>query len=113
VRDIGWFTPDGKEMAEENWGQGFAKSIGVFLNGEAIPSPNSRGERILDDSFYLIFNAHYEPLAFTLPEKKWGRKWQKVFATHEPEFLKGDKELGPGRQIRVPARSLTVLQKKG
>jgi glycogen operon protein len=35
-----------------------------------IPNPDARGERILDDSFHLIFNAHHEPLAFTLPEPK-------------------------------------------
>jgi glycogen operon protein len=39
VPDLGWFKPDAEEMSEEDWQQGFGKSIGVFLNGEAIPSP--------------------------------------------------------------------------
>ena len=30
----------------------------MFLNGEAIPAPNARGERVVDDSFLLCFNAH-------------------------------------------------------
>ena len=113
VQDIGWFTPDGKEMAEENWGEGFAKSIGVFLNGEAIPNVGSRGERILDDSFYLIFNAHHESLGFTLPESKWGQKWKGVFTTQEPRFWESDQEYGAGEQIEVLARSMILLQKKG
>jgi len=111
VKDIGWFTPDGKEMTEENWGEGFAKSIGIFLNGEAIPSPNARGERIQDDSFYFIFNAHHESLAFTLPESKWGQKWKRVFATEERRFLDSDKEIEAGGQMEVQARSLAVLQR--
>ena len=38
----------------------------------AIPTPNERGEPVVDDSFYVMFNAHHEPLEFTLPESKWG-----------------------------------------
>ena len=61
VKDIAWFTMDGKQMAEEDWGHGYAKSLGIFLNGETIPNPNPRGEPVIDANFYFIFNAHYEP----------------------------------------------------
>ena len=67
VTDIGWFTPDGTEMAEEHWGEGFAKAMGIFLNGEAIASLDARGERVVDDNFYVLYNAHYEPLTFVVP----------------------------------------------
>jgi glycogen operon protein len=62
VTDIGWFALDGQEMSEEQWTQVFAKSLGVFLNGEAIASRGPQGDRIRDDSFYVLFNAHHEPL---------------------------------------------------
>ena len=81
VSDIGWFTPQGSEMSDEDWQAGFAKSLGVFLNGAAIPTPNERGERIVDESFYIMFNAHHEPLDFTLPEAKWGDCWTEVLDT--------------------------------
>ena len=42
--------PDGSEMTEEDWQTGFAKSLGVFLNGDGIDTPGPRGERIVDDS---------------------------------------------------------------
>ncbi len=64
----GGSRPAGAEMSDDDWRAGFAKSLGVFLNGRAIPSPNERGEPIVDDSFYLMFNAHHEPLEFTLPD---------------------------------------------
>src|SRR5581483_10957398 len=38
VSDIGWFKPDGQLMSHDDWAEGFAKSIAVFLNGDAIPS---------------------------------------------------------------------------
>jgi isoamylase len=111
IHDIGWFTPDGKEMAEEHWGEDFAKSIAVFLNGKAIPTPDARGERIGDDSFYVLFNAHYEPISFTLPDPTWGQKWVMVLATQELGLREKELNYSAGEQIAVQARSLTVLQR--
>src|SRR5207244_463944 len=68
VKDIAWFTPQAKEMSEEDWQAGFAKSLGVFLNGDAIASTDMYGDRVTDDSFYFVFNAHHEPMQFTLPD---------------------------------------------
>src|SRR5215203_4475499 len=65
--DIAWLAPDGSEMTEEDWESGFAKSIAVYLNGHGIPDLDVRGQRVTDDSFVLCFNAHYEPIEFTLP----------------------------------------------
>ena len=68
-------------MSEEDWQAGFAKSLGVFLNGRGIPTPNERGEQVVDDSFYVMFNAHHEPVDFTLPEAKWGERWVELLET--------------------------------
>ncbi len=35
VGDIGWFKPDGEHMSDDDWNSGYAKSIGVYLNGDA------------------------------------------------------------------------------
>src|SRR5260370_20513321 len=67
VTDLAWFRPDGEQMSDEDWGAGFAKSLGVFLNGDEIPSVDAAGRRVVDQSFYLIFNAHCEPVDFVLP----------------------------------------------
>jgi glycogen operon protein len=75
VSDIGWFRPDGAEMSAEDWSVGFAKSLGVFLNGDALPDPDMRGQRVGDDSFLLLFNAHHEPVTFTVPGGRWGQLW--------------------------------------
>ena len=34
----------------------YAKALAVFLNGDAIPEPDPRGEPVVDDSFLLLFN---------------------------------------------------------
>jgi isoamylase len=111
--DIGWFAPDGKAMEEEQWEEGWAKSIGVFLNGEAIPDPDARGERIVDESFYLIFNGHHEPIPFTLPGPNYGRRWMKVLDAREEKFGEGEQTFATGDQVKVEARCFVLLKRAG
>jgi isoamylase len=112
VSDIGWFTPHGAEMTDEDWQQGFARTVGVFLNGKGIPTPDERGEPILDDSFYLLFNAHHEAIPFILPTGPWGNRWQKVIDTNEPvPDLREHREWNAGEPVTVQAYSLVVLRR--
>jgi isoamylase len=109
IKDIAWFTLEGKQMAEEDWGKGYAKSLGVFLNGGDIPNPNPRGERVVDDNFYMIFNAHYEPLNFTLPGADWGGLWLKELDT-EIGWVEKAESFKAGDRVKVEGRSLVVLR---
>ena len=110
VRDIAWLTPAGEEMTLEDWDSGFGKSISVFLNGDAIPEPNARGERVTDDSFLLCFNAHDEALDFVMPGEDYGASWAAALDTADPH---GHTELvaEAGATISLQARSLLVLRK--
>ncbi|SEB15213.1 MULTISPECIES: glycogen debranching protein GlgX [unclassified Mycobacterium] len=110
VRDIAWLTPAGEEMTLEDWDSGFGKSISVFLNGDAIPEPNARGERVTDNSFLLCFNAHDEALDFVIPGEDYGASWAAALDTADPH---GHTELvaAAGETISLQARSLLVLRK--
>jgi isoamylase len=79
--DIGWFDLDGHEMAQEQWDSGFVKTIGILLNGAQIPTTDVRGEPVVDETFLLLFNAHHDPLDFTLPPPAWGELWELVLDT--------------------------------
>ena len=57
LHDIAWFTPTVSSMDDEDWDTGYARSLAVFLNGDAIPEPGPRGQPVVDDSFLLLFNA--------------------------------------------------------
>jgi isoamylase len=113
VRDIGWFRPDGELMRDEDWQHGYAKTLGVFLNGDAIPSLDERGERIVDDSFYVLFNAHHETVPFRLPARpEWGERWREVLDT-EPVPEEGEKIFAAGGEVPVAGRTVVVLQREG
>ncbi|MET1006248.1 MAG: glycogen debranching protein GlgX [Propionibacteriaceae bacterium] len=73
--DIEWFSTDGSLMDESDWSTGYARTLMVFLNGDAIPEPDALGRRISDDHFLLMFNAHSEPVDFTVPPSAYGLDW--------------------------------------
>jgi glycogen operon protein len=109
VTDIAWFTHEGEQLAEEDWGEGYAKSLGVYLNGKAIPNPNPRNEPVVDDSFYVIFNAHYEPLTFRLPSGDWGENWMREFDT-AAGWAEDEETCPAGSTQEIGARTLSVLR---
>lgn len=110
VSDIMWFNPDGSEMDQEQWEVGYAKSMGVFLNGNMIPSPGKQGQRISDDSFLIFFNAHYETLEFNLPQGMQDNQWVLVIDTKEPRFIQEERIYTGDRTVPVTARSLVLLR---
>jgi isoamylase len=111
VRDLAWFRPDGEQMSDEDWGAGFAKSLGMFLNGDEIPSVDAAGRRILDESFYLIFNAHWEPVEFVLPPEIWGQSWSRVLDTANGRAADENWQRAAGTKINVDSRSLVVMRR--
>ncbi|MCF8109030.1 MAG: glycogen debranching protein GlgX [Desulfohalobiaceae bacterium] len=112
VEDIAWFTPDGNEMSEENWGEGYAKSLALFLNGEGIATPDLQGERVRDDTFYLLLNAYHELISFTLPGPQWGKHWFVILNTAKGGFVQEERTVGAGEGIDVESRSLVLLKRK-
>ncbi|MBD3881403.1 glycogen debranching protein GlgX [Phormidium tenue FACHB-886] len=113
VHDIAWFNPDGGAMLEEQWNEGFAKAIAIFLNGEEIPTLGERGERIIDNSFMLFFNAHYEPIEFVLPEGLGKWEWETLIDTTEPRFVQYGKRYQQDKPIAVQDRAIVVLRRLG
>jgi isoamylase len=110
ISDIAWLRIDGEPMSEDDWQQGFVKSLMVFLNGDALHELDEDGKRVRDDSFLLLFNAHYEPLDFTLPPASFGEAWTIVVDT-ATEVGERNATLSAGSNARVEGRSLIVLSR--
>jgi glycogen operon protein len=107
AREMAWYRPDGRPMSDEDWGSGFAKSVALALDGEAITEADPRGERIVDDSFLLIFNAHHEDLDFHMPD--FGQRYIRVLDTADA-FNEGDTPAA-GDVAKVDARSIAVFRR--
>jgi glycogen operon protein len=107
--DIAWFTPDGREMTEDDWESGFGRSIAVYLNGDGIPDTDTRGQRMTDDSFYLCYSAHDDAIEFTLPDVDYCPAWNIVIDTRD-ESVEGT-AVSAGESIQVGPLAIVVLQR--
>lgn len=108
TEDIAWFKPGGDKMTEDDWTNGFAKSLAVYLNGKGIHSIGPKGEKIVDDNFYLIFNASDQDIKYKLPEAKYGKKWNKIIDT-DNITEKGAEAFEATSEIDVKSRSVVVM----
>jgi isoamylase len=105
--DVWWFRPDGRRMTQKDWLRPDAHTLGVFLNGQEIPSKTPDGQDIVDHSFLVLFNAYGEPITFTLPTRRFGARWQ-VQITTDPEL---DGVLAARAQATLIGRSLALLRR--
>ncbi|MEV5573220.1 glycogen debranching protein GlgX [Spirillospora sp. NPDC052269] len=109
--DIAWLTPSGEPMTDEDWNVGFAKSLGVYLNGEAITEPDARGRRVQDDSFLLLINAGSSAVDFTVPGPEYGERWDVALDTAAPGTVGERPRVKPHDELEIVEHSLTVLRR--
>jgi isoamylase len=109
AQDIAWYSPEGKEMTEADWHVTFAKSVGVLLRG---PAPG--GDDASTEHFYLVLNAHWEPIEFALPDAQPSAPWTRLLDTareHDPFFDEDHQQLDASAAIHVDGRSLVLLRR--
>ena len=97
----------GSIMDMEDWSNTHAFSVMIYLNGSDIPEADWYGNQMVDNNFILIFNAHYEPIMFTLPDERYGKKWRLVVDTHNPKGPELNYEAGFA--ITAQSRSFLLL----
>jgi glycogen operon protein len=105
--DVWWMRPDDRRMTRRDWDNTEARAIGVFLNGDELRAETTHGDEVRDDSFLLLFNAHFEDMSFRLPARRFGTRWAVELATgscHAERFV-------PGSDVAVEARSVAVLKR--
>ncbi len=111
IDDIAWLRSDGNHMTDEDWNGGHTRTVTIFLNGHGIPDRDELGERVTDDSFLLLINAHSQSVSFTLPDQNYGRTWDVVVDTADPLLAHSRRrQSAPGSRQRLPAHSMRVLQ---
>jgi glycogen operon protein len=109
--DIRWFREDGREMSRRDWRAGDRRVLGVFLNGEEIPSPSPSGEPVIDDSFVLLVNADYRPVDFRLPARRFGNRWRQVVSTADPAAPEGANTWPARAEVALDARAVLLLRR--
>ncbi len=81
VKDVAWFSPDGNEVPDEEWGAGWVRAIALLLNGQTLQITNENGQWVIDHSFLLLVNAAHQGVEFALPPSPTGNPWVQVVDT--------------------------------
>jgi glycogen operon protein len=109
VRDITWIRPDGQVMTEEEWTLGWVRCLGLLLSGQTLDDVNSVGLPITDDTFLMMFNPHWEPIQFYLPQEGKPQCWELVVDTRSPEPPRPVR-VGGGSAYELVARSAALFR---
>jgi isoamylase len=110
VPDIAWLRRDGQPMTGDDWNTQSGMTMTVFLNGHGLPERDALGEKIIDDSFLLLFNPLGDPVTFTLPPRDFGRTWEVVVNTADPLLATRRRTARAGGSLDVHGHTLVVLR---
>jgi isoamylase len=111
VKDVTWFEPSGQEMTDRVWNSHFVRALMVCLEGDAIDEMDLDGNRIVGDTFLLLWNAHEGAIWFTLPAHPAEAPWERVLDTGEARLGGwGRTVTSLGDRYRLRGRSIAVLR---
>lgn len=86
IKDLAWFSPDGKEMNEDAWNAHFVRCLGFRLVGTAIDELDENGNPVEDETLFIMLNAHHESLRFILPKQAAGEVWERILDTSQSDW---------------------------
>jgi glycogen operon protein len=109
VKDIIWLRPDGSEMTDEEWLQGWVRCLGVMMNGETLEDVDENGERVIDDTFLLMLNCHHDSIQFFLPQSPRSLDWEVVVATNDPA-PEQERLVRAGESIELVRQTLILMR---
>jgi glycogen operon protein len=112
IKDIMWFNSTGAEMSDAEWGSWFIRCLGMLLGGASIDVRDPRGRPIIDNTFLVLLNAHYEPVPFILPGLR-DVEWEVVMDTsRDPSFVASGEILESAAIYDLRDRSVALFQLK-
>lgn len=110
IEDIVWFHPAGDIMVRKDWEEGDTQSVAIYLNGRGLHTVDSEGVKIVDDNFYVIFNANDTDMDFRLPGQQYSNLWKLLIDTNSELVVQDQMNYEPQAMVRVAGRSVVLLQ---
>jgi glycogen operon protein len=109
VKDVTWIDVSGREMRLRDWNDQTTHCFGMMIDGRA--QPTGVRQKGSDATVLLIFNAHHENVAFTLPRCAGGSIWTLLIDTnYEQAPAPAAFEIGDVYETRAKSLLLFALQ---
>jgi isoamylase len=108
VQDITWYRPDGQEMTEDEWHAGWVRCLGVCISGKTLNDVDRMGHPVIDDTFLLCLNPHYELIDFYLPKCATNCRWEAILDTRAA--VTTPQQLSPGEPYGLIEHSAVLFR---
>jgi isoamylase len=86
------------------------RSLGVLLAGEALDDVDQQGNPLLDDTLFILLNAHHEPLNFVLPPTNRECDWDLEIDTARPEIARRSVNVACGATYDIAGRAVALFR---
>jgi len=104
LKDITWWSPEGREMTDADWHNPHSHCLGyhLFDQSDDISAP--------EDHLMVLMNAGLDPVSFILPPAVYGKDWWRIVDTSYRMAEIPDTQINAGDSFRVEAHSLVLLK---
>ncbi len=105
--ELAWFNFHGQIMTIEDWNSSYTSTVGMFLDGRSVRSP----DHAINDTFLVLFHNGSEYVDFRLPGLP-SCTWECVIDTAEEEgFIQAGQRIRPALEsTRITPRSLQIYR---
>jgi glycogen operon protein len=107
IKQAVFFNASGEEINVFDWQNPYINSFSLLLRGDAIADVAANGNPIVDDTFLLLFNGHFNPVDFRLPSSE--QPWEEVISSKAGEI---NWPVTGGTHLGLKGRSLVLLCQK-
>lgn len=109
IKDVVWLNPRGTEISDQEWSQGTAHCLGLFLAGDATDTYDAQGHLLTDDDFLLLLNNAGTAADFQFASFLPQRRWEVIFDTSLEPATGGARNPALAGSFVVQPRSLVLL----
>ena len=99
VKDITWWSPQGREMREKDWHNPHAHCLGFHIADSGVD----------ELSLMVLANASDQSVRFHMPPESYGTNWIRQIDTHCRLSEISTKKIGANENIVLETKSLIVL----
>lgn len=109
-RDVHWLTPAADHMTPGDWEAGYARCVGMLLDGQMMEEYDDFGEPIEAETVLLLINASDHDIPFLLPPIEAKQFWYAELDSFYPK--RRPKKYERGAMYRLKQRSMAFLVRR-
>ncbi|MGE0767114.1 MAG: glycogen debranching protein GlgX [Hyphomicrobiaceae bacterium] len=98
TRSVTWLRPDGKTMTKSDWGNGYARVLGLMLAQSGVAP------------LLILLNAHHDDIAFKLPQPQVVAEWRLIVDSGRGSIEPTEALVETSATVTLPQRAVLIYE---